>query len=49
MPHRYLPHTPDEASVVKFVTFFKGGIGFVTKDALAQGAEGVKPVLTVTY
>jgi len=39
---------PDEASVLKFVAFFKGGIGFVTKAALAK-AEGVKAVLTVTF
>src|SRR5262245_2970970 len=39
---------PDEASVLKFVGFFKGGIGFVTKGALA-GAQGVKPVLTLSF
>jgi len=39
---------PDDASVLKFVAFFKGGIGFVSKSALA-GAQGVKPVLTLTF
>lgn len=40
----------DEASVLKFVAFFKGGIGFVTKSALAEaGAKGVKPVLTLSF
>jgi hypothetical protein len=34
----------DEASVVKFVAFFKGGIGFMSRKGLAR-AEGVKPVL----
>ncbi len=38
----------DDASVLKFVGFFKGGIGFVSKSALA-GATGVKPVLTLTF
>ena len=40
---------PDEASVVKFVAFFKGGIGFVTRAGLRAGADGVKPVLTLSY
>ena len=41
---------PDEASVLKFVAFFKGGIGFVTKSALlGAGAQGVKPVLTLSF
>jgi ABC-type phosphate transport system substrate-binding protein len=39
---------PDDASVLKFVSFFKGGIGFVTKSALGKG-EGVKVVLTLSY
>ena len=38
----------DDASVLKFVSFFKGGIGFVSKSALA-GATGVKPVLTLSF
>jgi hypothetical protein len=38
----------DEASVVKFVGFFKGGIGFVTRSGLAKaGGQGVKVVLAV--
>ena len=41
---------PDEASVLKFVAFFKGGIGFVTRSALSgAGAQGVKPVLTLSF
>ena len=41
---------PDEASVLKFVAFFKGGIGFVTKGVLAgAGGKDVKPVLTLTF
>ena len=41
---------PDEASVLKFVSFFKGGIGFITKSGLAKaGGQGVKPVLTLTF
>jgi len=41
---------PDEASVLKFVSFFKGGIGFVSKSALSgAGAQGVKPVLTLSF
>ena len=41
---------PDEASVLKFVAFFKGGIGFVTMGALpGAAAQGVKPVLTLTF
>ena len=40
----------DDASVVKFVSFFKGGIGFVARSALSKaGAEGVKPVLTIAF
>lgn len=40
----------DDPSVVKFVSFFKGGIGFVTKSALSKaGGEGVKPVLTIPF
>jgi ABC-type phosphate transport system substrate-binding protein len=39
---------PDEASVLKFVSFFKGGIGFVNKDGLGKG-EGVKVVMTLSY
>lgn len=39
---------PDEESVLKFVSFFKGGIGFVTKSALGKG-EGVKVVFTLSY
>lgn len=40
----------DDVSVVKFVSFFKGGIGFVTRSALSKaGAEGVKPVLTISF
>ena len=38
----------DDASVVKFVSFFKGGIGFVSRSALT-GAEGVRPVLTLVF
>jgi ABC-type phosphate transport system substrate-binding protein len=41
---------PDEASVLKFVSFFKGGIGFITKSGLAKaGGQGVKPVLTLAF
>ncbi len=39
---------PDEASVLKFESFFKGGIGFVTKEGLGKG-EGVKVVMTLSY
>jgi len=40
----------DDPSVVKFVSFFKGGIGFVTRSALSRaGAEGVKPILTIAF
>ena len=40
----------DEASVLKFVAFFKGGIGFVTREALTEaGVEDVKPVLTLSF
>jgi ABC-type phosphate transport system substrate-binding protein len=40
----------DDPSVVKFVSFFKGGMGFVTRSALSKaGAEGVKPVLTIAF
>lgn len=41
---------PDDASVLKFVAFFKGAIGFVTKDALTRaGMQDVKPVLTLSF
>lgn len=41
---------PDDASVLKFVAFFKGGIGFVNKGVLTgTGGQGVKQVLTVTF
>jgi len=40
----------DEASVLKFVSFFKGGIGFITKSGLAKaGGQGVKPVFTLAF
>jgi ABC-type phosphate transport system substrate-binding protein len=41
-------NVPDEASVLKFVAFFKGSIGFVTRSALGK-AEGVKVVLSVSF
>jgi ABC-type phosphate transport system substrate-binding protein len=41
-------NVPDEASVVKFVAFFKGGVGFVSRSGLGK-AEGVKAVLTVSF
>jgi ABC-type phosphate transport system substrate-binding protein len=40
---------PDEASVIKLVKAFKGGIGFVSKAAAAAAAADVKIVLTITY
>jgi hypothetical protein len=40
---------PDDASVIKLVKAFKGGIGFVSKDAAAAAGADVKVVLTVTY
>jgi hypothetical protein len=40
---------PDDASVIKLVKAFKGGIGFVSKDAAAAAGVDVKVVLTVTY
>ena len=40
---------PDDASVIKLVKAFKGGIGFVSKDAAAAAGADVKVVLTITY
>ena len=40
---------PDDASVIKLVKAFKGGIGFVTKEAAEVAGADVKVVLTVTY
>lgn len=40
---------PDDASVIKLVKAFKGGIGFVSKDAATAAGADVKVVLTVTY
>jgi ABC-type phosphate transport system substrate-binding protein len=40
---------PDDASVIKLVKAFKGGIGFVSKDAAEAAGADVKVVLTVTY
>jgi hypothetical protein len=40
---------PDDASVIKLVKAFKGGIGFVSKDAAAAAGADVKVVLTLTY
>ena len=39
----------DEATVIKLVKTFKGGIGFVSKAAAAAAGADVKIVLTVTY
>ena len=40
----------DDESVIKFVTAFKGGLGFVSKSSLlAYTGKGVKPVLTIKY
>ena len=40
---------PDEATVIKLVSTLKGGIGFVSKEALASAnSDGVKPVLSIT-
>ena len=40
---------PDDASVIKLVKAFKGGIGFVSKDAAEAAGADVKVVLTVAY
>lgn len=40
---------PDDASVIKLVKAFKGGIGFVSKDAAAAAGADVKVVLTLAY
>jgi len=40
---------PDDASVIKLVKAFKGGIGFVSKEAAAAAGADVKVVLTVAY
>ena len=40
---------PDDASVIKLVKAFKGGLGFVSKEAAAAAGADVKVVLTVTY
>jgi hypothetical protein len=40
---------PDDASVIKLVKTFKGGIGFVTKSAAAAAGADVKVVMTVQY
>ena len=40
---------PDDASVIKLVKAFKGGIGFVSKDAATAAGADVKVVLTLTY
>jgi hypothetical protein len=40
---------PDDAAVIKLVKAFKGGIGFVSKDAAAAAGAEVKVVLTVAY
>ena len=40
---------PDDASVIKLVKAFKGGIGFVSKDAAAAAGADVKVVLTIAY
>jgi hypothetical protein len=40
---------PDDASVIKLVKAFKGGIGFVSKEAAAAAGADVKIVLTVAY
>jgi ABC-type phosphate transport system substrate-binding protein len=40
---------PDDASVIKLVKAFKGGIGFVSKEAAAAAGDEVKVVLTVAY
>ena len=39
----------DEATVIKLVKTFKGGIGFVSKAAAAAAGADVKVVLSVTY
>jgi ABC-type phosphate transport system substrate-binding protein len=40
---------PDDASVIKLVKTFKGGIGFVTKSAAVAAGADVKVVMTVAY
>ncbi len=40
---------PDDASVIKLVKAFKGGIGFVSKEAATAAGADVKVVLTVAY
>jgi ABC-type phosphate transport system substrate-binding protein len=40
---------PDDASVIKLVKAFKGGIGFVSKESAAAAGADVKVVLTVAY
>ena len=40
---------PDDASVIKLVKAFKGGIGFVSKEAATAAGADVKVVLTITY
>jgi hypothetical protein len=39
----------DDASAIKLVKTFKGGIGFVSKEAAAAAGADVKVVLSVTY
>jgi hypothetical protein len=41
-----LTKAPDDASVIKLVKAFKGGIGFVSKDAAEAAGADVKVVLT---
>jgi hypothetical protein len=40
---------PDDAAVIKLVKAFKGGIGFVSKEAAAAAGADVKIVLTISY
>jgi hypothetical protein len=40
---------PDDAAVIKLVKAFKGGIGFVSKEAAAAAGADVKVVLTIPY
>ena len=40
---------PDDAGVIKLVKTFKGGIGFVTKEAAVAAGADVKIVHTIAY
>jgi hypothetical protein len=40
---------PDDAAVIKLVKAFKGGIGFVSKEAAAAAGADIKIVMTIAY